>query len=64
MFEDTKVVFRIEEGHTIQWSKEKKEKNKDERTRNDLYVQNTAMKTKDSAKRTPLKPERVSSTIL
>jgi hypothetical protein len=49
MFDDTKVVFRMEEGHTIQWSKEKKRKKKDERTRNDLYVQNTTMKTKDSA---------------
>ena len=26
MFDDTKVVFRMEEGHTIQWSKEKKRK--------------------------------------
>ena len=23
MFDDTKVVFRMEEGHTIQWSKDK-----------------------------------------
>ena len=49
MFDDTKVVFRMEEGHIIQWLKEKKRKKKDERTRNDLYVQNTTMKTKDSA---------------
>ena len=32
----------------IQYNDQKKKK-KDERTRNDLYVQNTTMKTKDSA---------------